>query len=81
MQRLRRLLAEEPRAQVVEEEAGYLRAAFTVPPLGFTDDVEFLWSEEEGVVHFRSASRIGSWDLGVNRRRMRRLARRWRRMR
>ena len=35
----------------------------------FIDDVEFYLTEQ-GVIHFRSASRIGHSDLGVNRRRV-----------
>jgi uncharacterized protein (DUF1499 family) len=35
----------------------------------FVDDVEF-YLNEPGVIHFRSASRIGYSDLGVNRERM-----------
>ena len=40
----------------------------------FVDDVEFLFDDDARVVHFRSASRVGRGDLGVNRRRMRRIA-------
>ena len=36
----------------------------------FTDDVEFFVEVESGRVHFRSASRVGRSDLGVNRERM-----------
>jgi len=36
----------------------------------FIDDVEFLIDEDEELVHFRSASRVGRSDLGVNRKRM-----------
>jgi uncharacterized protein (DUF1499 family) len=36
--------------------------------LGFVDDLIFAASPEEEVIHVRSASRTGKWDLGVNRR-------------
>ena len=36
----------------------------------FGDDVEFFFDEADSVIHFRSASRLGYSDLGVNRRRM-----------
>ena len=36
----------------------------------YIDDVEFLFSDAEKVIHFRSASRIGRKDLGKNRNRM-----------
>ena len=39
----------------------------------FVDDLELLWDEAAGVVHYRSASRLGAWDLGVNARRVGRL--------
>ena len=36
----------------------------------FVDDVEFLIDPEQKLIQFRSASRVGYSDLGVNRRRM-----------
>ena len=36
---------------------------------GFVDDVEFYFNKP-GIIEFRSASRIGYSDLGVNRNRM-----------
>jgi uncharacterized protein (DUF1499 family) len=47
----------------------YLHAIFTSKGLRFKDDVEFLVNLEEGVVHYRSGSRVGSGDMGVNRNR------------
>jgi uncharacterized protein (DUF1499 family) len=38
--------------------------------LRFVDDVEFVFDDESKTIHFRSASRTGYGDLGVNRRRM-----------
>lgn len=42
--------------------------------LVFKDDVDVAVtpSDAGSVLHIRSASRVGSWDLGVNRRRVRR---------
>jgi uncharacterized protein (DUF1499 family) len=34
------------------------------------DDVEFVFDDEAKTIHFRSASRTGYGDLGVNRARM-----------
>ena len=39
---------------------------------GFVDDVEFRLDADRQVVNFRSASRVGYWDLGLNRKRMER---------
>jgi uncharacterized protein (DUF1499 family) len=41
--------------------------------MGFVDDVEFLVDPVKGVVHVRSASRLGRRDFGVNRERVERL--------
>ncbi len=35
----------------------------------FKDDLEFLFDEKEKLVHFRSESRLGHSDLGLNRKR------------
>lgn len=72
---LKRALASEPRVRVVEEdrERWYLRAEATSRLFRFVDDVEFQLVPEQKLMHVRSASRVGYWDLGVNRRRIKRL--------
>ncbi|NTU57534.1 MAG: DUF1499 domain-containing protein [Chlorobiaceae bacterium] len=55
---------------VRHEEGSYLWTTFVVPVFGFTDDVEFRIDEAAGVIHVRSASRLGFSDLGVNRSRI-----------
>ena len=60
-------------AQILVEKPDYLHLVFTVPFIPFKDDVEFFFSEMERVVHYRSASRLGYSDLGVNRKRYERL--------
>jgi len=51
----------------------YLAAEFRIPVFGWVDDLE-LHRREDGIA-VRSASRVGSWDLGVNRRRVEALRR------
>jgi uncharacterized protein (DUF1499 family) len=68
--RLKRVLAAQPRCRVAAEEAAYLHAEFTSLIFRFVDDVEFVLDAERGAIHFRSASRAGRSDLGVNRARM-----------
>lgn len=68
--RLRALLESMPGARVVEADERYLYAQFTTRWLGFVDDVEFWVDESNGVIHVRSASRIGRRDFGVNRQRV-----------
>ena len=67
---LKTVIAGLPRTRLVEEEETYLHYEFTSLLLRFIDDVEFLFDNEEKAIHFRSASRTGYGDLGVNRRRM-----------
>ena len=70
-QRLQNVIKDDPKATLVTVTADYIHAEYRAGI--FIDDVEFLKSAEEGVIHFRSASRIGRSDLGVNRRRMERV--------
>lgn len=73
--RLLAVLRSYPGAAVVGEDGGRLRVEFTTPLFRYVDDAEFLLDEAEGAIHFRSASRKGTWDLGLNRRRMERVRR------
>jgi uncharacterized protein (DUF1499 family) len=58
------------RATVVRQEGNYLYAEFKSKLIGFVDDVEFTYDEKAGVLHLRSASRLGRRDFGVNRARV-----------
>ncbi len=58
------------RANLVQEKPGYLRYEFTSLIFRFVDDVEFFVDDEAKQIDFRSASRVGHSDMGVNRRRM-----------
>ena len=67
---LKSMVLSLPRTAIVKEDAAYLHVEFTSLLLRFVDDVEFVFDDESKTVHFRSASRTGYSDLGVNRRRM-----------
>ncbi|HEX3203164.1 MAG TPA: DUF1499 domain-containing protein [Nitrospiraceae bacterium] len=67
---LKAIIGGLPRTKLIEEEDGYLHYEFTSLLLRFVDDVEFLFEEASKTIHFRSASRVGYGDFGVNRRRM-----------
>ena len=55
---------------VISAERNYLYAEFRTRTMRFVDDVEFLFDEKAGVIHVRSASRLGRRDFGVNRARV-----------
>jgi uncharacterized protein (DUF1499 family) len=67
---LRRVIAGMPRVQVISSDANYLYAEFSSKLMGFVDDTEFYLDEKAGLIHVRSASRLGRGDHGVNRERV-----------
>lgn len=69
-QRLTAALATIPRLRIITETDDYLHAEVTSRLFRFVDDVEFFVDRPGKVIHFRSASRVGRSDLGVNRDRM-----------
>lgn len=64
------VLRNYPRTRIVREEPGYLKAECRSAFFHFVDDVEFLFDDAAKRIHFRSASRLGRKDFGVNRKRM-----------
>ena len=65
-----KILSVVPDTEVIEENGEYIRTESTSKIMGFVDDAEFYFPEDEKVIHWRSASRLGESDLGVNRRRL-----------
>jgi uncharacterized protein (DUF1499 family) len=59
-----------PRTTVLADSDGYLRVEAASRIYGFRDDLEALLDADAGVIHLRSASRVGLNDRGVNRRRI-----------
>ena len=69
MERLRDVLAKQPRMTTVVDEGDYLRAEARSLIFRFVDDLEFVVDRSQKLIHLRSASRLGHSDLGVNRKR------------
>ena len=61
---------ELPRTQIITETTDYLHAECTSALFGFVDDLELHHRADEHIIAVRSASRLGSSDLGVNRKRI-----------
>jgi uncharacterized protein (DUF1499 family) len=72
---LKAIIARLPRMKIVEETPEYLHVEATSLVFRFVDDVEFYCDAASGVIHFRSASRVGYSDFGVNRKRMEQIRR------
>ena len=70
MAAVRKAIGGMERATVLRHEANYLYAEFRSKLMGFVDDIEFTHDEKAGVIHVRSASRLGRSDFGVNRARV-----------
>jgi uncharacterized protein (DUF1499 family) len=66
-----------PRAKIVTADENFLHVEFRSAVFRFVDDVEFLFDDEHKVIHIRSASRVGYYDFGVNRRRVEELRKRF----
>jgi uncharacterized protein (DUF1499 family) len=64
------LLESIPSCEVVVAKEGYAKAVFTSRIFRFKDDVEFLFDDRKKILNFKSSSRLGYYDFGVNRNRM-----------
>jgi uncharacterized protein (DUF1499 family) len=71
-EKLKQIIRELEGTQVVSETGKYLHVTFRSRIMGFIDDVEFYFPAAP-LIHVRSASRVGYWDLGANRRRIERI--------
>jgi uncharacterized protein (DUF1499 family) len=71
--RLLGVLRDHPRTRIVSDpglEPHHLKAECRSQVFRFVDDVEFVFDDGAKQIHFRSASRLGYRDFGVNRKRM-----------
>ena len=70
MARLASLIEGQEGATITARRAEYLHAEYRSKLMGFVDDLELFADRAAGVIHVRSASRLGYSDLGVNRARV-----------
>lgn len=70
LERLRKVLQQQPRTTIITDEGGYIHAEVHSLIFRFVDDVEFYADPEGGIIQVRSASRSGHSDFGVNRARI-----------
>lgn len=55
---------------ITSRDKDYLSAEVATDLFGFVDDLELLYDNRTGLMHVRSASRVGHSDLGANRKRV-----------
>lgn len=76
-QRLLTVINAIPDTTIMLIEPDYLHVEFRSRLMRFVDDVEFYLDDAAHQIHFRSAARLGRGDLGVNRKRMEEIRRRF----
>lgn len=64
-----KVLDEMGRNAIQVEKPDYVYTVFSTPLMRYKDDVELYLDSQNAQVHFRSQSRVGYSDLGVNRKR------------
>lgn len=67
---LRQAIMEHDRMIITHETDSTLHAEATSLVLHFVDDIDAILYADAGLVHIRSASRLGHSDFGVNRKRI-----------
>ncbi|BAQ60243.1 hypothetical protein GM3708_649 [Geminocystis sp. NIES-3708] len=65
-----KILSVVPNTKIVEQKENYIRTESRSKIMGFVDDGEFYFPSDKNMIYWRSASRLGESDLGVNRRRL-----------
>lgn len=63
--------------EIVQEEDNYVHAIAKSKTFKFKDDLEFYFNDGARQIEFRSASRVGASDAGVNRKRYEEMRRRY----
>ncbi|MCC6605821.1 MAG: DUF1499 domain-containing protein [Anaerolineae bacterium] len=69
-QKLLAILQADPSYTLISNSPTYIHAEARTAVWQFVDDVEFTFDEAAGLIHFRSASRLGYGDAGANRQRL-----------
>jgi len=64
------VIESSPRTTITNRSENRIDAVFVSAIFRFKDDVSFLVDAAANEIHYRSASRVGSSDLGANRKRM-----------
>jgi uncharacterized protein (DUF1499 family) len=68
--KLMNVLKSMAHSHLIKQDEQYWHFEFRTPMLKFTDDVEFYFPAEPGLIHMRSASRVGYSDWGTNLKRL-----------
>jgi len=64
------ILENTPRLKIIKNDNDYIHAIATSRIMKFIDDIEIKRLTEENILEVKSSSRLGIYDLGVNKRRV-----------
>ena len=64
------ILENTPRLKIIKNEKDYIHALATSRIMKFIDDVEIKKFNQNNIFQVKSSSRLGIYDLGVNKRRV-----------
>ena len=64
------ILENTPRIKIIEKEKYYIHAVATSRIMHFIDDIEIKNLNQDNIFQVKSSSRLGIYDLGVNKRRV-----------
>ena len=64
------ILENTPRLEIINKEKNYIHAIATSRIMKFIDDIEIKNVNQDNIFQVRSSSRLGIYDLGVNKRRV-----------
>jgi uncharacterized protein (DUF1499 family) len=67
---LKKAIKKQSRTTITHETDNSLHAAAVSLVFSFVDDIDIILDEKAGLIHIRSASRLGHSDFGVNRKRI-----------
>jgi len=70
MDRIRIIIEGLPRVRIIKHDGLFIHAEFMSGVFKFVDDVHVVVDDAKKKIHIHSASRVGYWDLGANRRRV-----------
>jgi len=77
IKQLEKVLATFSNATLISKKDNYFHYEFKTRIGRFIDDIEFIVDRDKKEIHFRSASRVGYGDFGKNKRRMKKVRKRW----
>ena len=64
------IIENTPRLEIIKKEKNYVHAIATSRIMKFIDDIEIKNYKKDKIIQVKSSSRLGLYDLGVNKRRV-----------